>query len=281
MGKFVPLSKPSFCATWSLGYRGGHFFSPYWMLKNWCFWTVMLEKTLQSPLDCKEIKPVNPKRNQSWIFIVRTDAEAETPILGPPDAKNWLIRKDPDAGRDWRREEKGMTEDEMIGWHHRLNGHEFEQALGVGDGQGSLACCSAWGRKESDTEWLDWTELLDGSGVECRGSENPCSQRNSRGIWYQLFSPLICIRKSLPLSFLFPLVPKPSILSTQAPRSSCQHLLPRGVWLYLLILSSLWDWSDQLLDKEWAALPNLLWAPDSRKPFPYSLQQRALPRHLL
>ena len=119
----------------------------------------MLEKTLQSPLDCKEIKPVNPKRNQSWIFIVRTDAEAETPILGPPDAKNWLIRKDPDAGRDWRREEKGMTEDEMIGWHHRLNGHEFEQALGVGDGQGSLACCSAWGRKESDTEWLDWTEL--------------------------------------------------------------------------------------------------------------------------
>ena len=129
-------------------------------LKNWCFWTVVLEKTLQSPLDCKAIKPVNPKEDQSWIFIGRTDAEAETPILWPSDVKNWLIGKDPDAGKDWRLEEKGMTEDEMVGWHHRLNGREFEQTLGIGDGQGSLVCCSAWGHKESDTtECLNWTEL--------------------------------------------------------------------------------------------------------------------------
>ena len=101
--------------------------------------------------------PVNPKRNQSWIFIGRTDAEAETTILWPPDRKNWLIGKDPDAGEDWRQEEKGATEDEMIGWHHRLYGREFEQASGVGDGQGSPACCSPWSCKKSDT--ADWTEL--------------------------------------------------------------------------------------------------------------------------
>ena len=114
---------------------------------------------IESLLDCKEIKPVNPKGNQFWIFIGRTDAEAVTPILWPPDVKNWLIVKDPDAGRDWRREEKGTTEDEMVEWHHRLNGLEFEQAPEVGDVQGSLACCSPWGHKESDmTEWLKWTE---------------------------------------------------------------------------------------------------------------------------
>ena len=106
-----------------------------WVPKNWCFWTVVLEKTLDNPLDCKEIQPVRPKRNQSWIFIGRTDAEAETPILWPPDAKNWLTGEDPDAGKDWRLEEKGMTEDEMVGWYHQFNGHEFEEALGVGDGQ--------------------------------------------------------------------------------------------------------------------------------------------------
>ena len=121
----------------------------------------VLEKTLESPLDCKEIQPVNPKGNQSWIFIGRTDVEAEAPILWLPDAKNWLIGKDPDAGKDWRREEKGMTEDETVGWHHQLDGHEFEQALGVGDGQRSLACCSPWDHKESDmTELLKWTELM-------------------------------------------------------------------------------------------------------------------------
>ena len=109
-----------------------------------CFWTVVLEETLKSPLDCKEIQPVHPKGNQSWIFIGRTDAEAETATLWPSDAKNWLTGKDPDAGKDWRQEEKGMT-DEMVGWHHQLDGCEFEQAPGVGDGQGSLVCCSPWG----------------------------------------------------------------------------------------------------------------------------------------
>ena len=118
----------------------------------------MLEKTLESPVDCKEIQPVQPKGDQSWVFIGRTDAEAETPILCQPHAKSWLIGKDPDAGKDWR-QEKGLTEDEMVGWHHRLNGHGFGWTPGVGDGQGGLACCSPWGRKESDmTEWLNWTD---------------------------------------------------------------------------------------------------------------------------
>ena len=131
-----------------------------WVPKNWCFWTVVLEKTLESPLDCKEIKLANPKGDQSWIFIGRPDAEAETPILWPPDAKNWPIWKDPDAGKDWRWEEKGPSEDEMVGWHHRLDGHESGWTLRVGDGQGGLVCCSSWSHKESDTtERLDWTEL--------------------------------------------------------------------------------------------------------------------------
>ena len=112
-----------------------------WVLKNWCFWTVVLEKTLESPLVCKEIQPVHPKGDQSWVFIGRTDVKAETPILWPPDAKNWLIGKDPDAGKDWEQEEKRMTEDEMVGWHHRLDGHGFGWTPGVGDGQGGLACC--------------------------------------------------------------------------------------------------------------------------------------------
>ena len=124
---------------WELDYKES------WALKNWCFWTVVLGNTPESPLDYKEIKPVSSKGNQSWIFIGRTDAEAETTILWPPEVKNWLIGKDPDAGKDWRWEEKGMTEDEMVGWHHRLDGHAFEQALGVGDGQGSLVCCNPWG----------------------------------------------------------------------------------------------------------------------------------------
>ena len=130
-----------------------------WSPKNWCFWTVLLEKTLESPLDCKEINPVNPKRNQSLIFMGRNNAEAGAPIIWPPDVKNWLIEKDPDAGEDWRQKEKRTTEDEMVGWHHQLDGHEFEQAPGVGDTQGSLAYFSPWGHKESDmTEWLNWTE---------------------------------------------------------------------------------------------------------------------------
>ena len=134
---------------WELDYKES------WALKKWCFWTVVLEKTLESLLDCKEIQPVNPNGNQSWIFIGRTDAEAETLVLWPPDAKNWLIWKDPDAAKDWRWEKKGTTED---GWHHRLDGHEFEQALGI-DRQGNLACCRPRGHKESDTtEQLNWTE---------------------------------------------------------------------------------------------------------------------------
>ena len=114
--------------------------------KNWCFWTMVLEKTLESPLDCKEIQPVHPKGDQSWVFIGRTDAEAETPILWPPHAKSWLIWKDSDAGKDWG-QEKGTTEDEMVGWHHRLNGHGFGWTLGVGDGQGGLVCCGSWGHR--------------------------------------------------------------------------------------------------------------------------------------
>ena len=138
---------------WELDYKES------WVLKTWCFWNLVLEKTLKSPLDCKEIKPINPKGNQSWIFIGRTDAEAETPMLWPHDAKNWLIGKDPEAWKDWREEEKGTAEDEMVGWHHCLDGHEFEQTPGADDGQGSLTCCSPWGWKESDTtEWLNWTE---------------------------------------------------------------------------------------------------------------------------
>ena len=132
-----------------------------WVPKNWFLWTVVLEKTCESPLDCKEVQPVHPKGSQSWIFIGRTDAEAEAPILWPRDAKNWLIGKDPDVEKDWRQEEKGMTEDEMVGWHHWLGGHEYERTPGVGDGQGGLSCWSPWGCKESDTtERLDWTELI-------------------------------------------------------------------------------------------------------------------------
>ena len=132
-----------------------------WAPKNWCFWTVVLEKTLESPLDCKEIQPVHPKGDQTWVFTGRTDAESETPIIWQPHAKTWLIWKDPVAGKDWGQEEKGMIEDEMVGW---LNGHGLGWTLGVGDGQGGLVCCSSWDRKEPHTtDLLNWTELLDPS----------------------------------------------------------------------------------------------------------------------
>ena len=147
-----PQGKPVW--MWELDYKES------WVPKNWCFWTVVLEKTLESPLDCKEIKQVNPKGNQSWIFIGRIDAETEAPIFWPPDVKSWLIRKDPDSRQDWRQEEKGTTKDEMAGWHHWLDGHEFRWTPEVGDGQGGLACCNSRGRKESDTtERPNWTEL--------------------------------------------------------------------------------------------------------------------------
>ena len=132
-----------------------------WAPKNWCFWTVLLEKTLESPLDCKEIQPVHSEGDQPWVFFGRNDAKAETPVLWPPHAKSWLIVKDSDAERDWGQKEKGRTEDEMAGWHHWLDGHESEWTPRVGDGQGGLACCNSWGRKESGTtEQLNWTELI-------------------------------------------------------------------------------------------------------------------------
>ena len=132
---------------WELDHKEG------WVPKNWCFWTVVLEKTLESPLDSKEIQPVHTKGNQPWIFIGRTDAKAKAPILWLTDAKNWLIGKDPDAGKSWGREEKEATEDEMAGWHHWLNGHEFEQTQGDGERQGSLACCSPWGSQRVGHDW--------------------------------------------------------------------------------------------------------------------------------
>ena len=139
---------------WELEYKES------WVLKTWCFWTVVLEKTHESPLDCKEIQPVHPKGDQSWVFIGRTGIEAETSILWPPDEKSWLIGKDLDAGKDWGQEEKGTTEDEMVEWHHWLNGHEFEWTLGVADRQGGLVCCGPWGHKELDmTERLNWTDV--------------------------------------------------------------------------------------------------------------------------
>ena len=144
----------SHACVWELDHKES------WAPHSWYFWTIVLEKTLESSLDSKEINLVHPKRNQPWISIGRTDAESEAPILWPPDAKSRLIRKDLDGGKDRRQEEKGTTEDEMVGWHHRLNGHEFEQTLGNGDGQGSLVCCCPWGRKESKmAERLHWIEL--------------------------------------------------------------------------------------------------------------------------
>ena len=153
-----------------------------WALNNWCFWTVVVENTLESPLDCKGIQPVHSKGDQPCVFIGRADAKAETPILWPPDVKSWLIGKDLDAGRGWGQEEKGMIEDEMAGWHHQFNGHEFEWTLGVGDGQGGLACCDSWGCKESDTtERLNWTELT-----------YTCSEISQILIWnWQFIPPLL------------------------------------------------------------------------------------------
>ena len=137
---------------WELDYKES------WALKNRCFRTVVLEKTLESPLDCKEIQPVHSEGEQPWVFFGRNDAEAETAILWPPHVKSWLIGKDSDAGRDYGQEEKGTTEDEMAGWHHGLDGRESEWTPGVGDGQGGLACCDSWGHKEPDTtEQLNWT----------------------------------------------------------------------------------------------------------------------------
>ena len=166
---------------------------------------MVLEKTLESPLDCKDIKPVNPKGSQSWIVIGRTDAEAETPTLWPPDVKDWLIWKDSAAGKDWRQEEKGLTEEEMVRWHHWLNGHEFEQVLGVGDGQGSMACCSPWGGKESDTtEWLNWTEL-------------PWNKRETQP--FPVIGPLPCSLHLGKLHWMWPPLNRTTILKSRVRKS--------------------------------------------------------------
>ena len=166
---------------WELDYKES------WALKNWCFWTVVLEKTLESPLDCKEIQPVHPKGDQSWIFTGRTDVEAETPIFWSPDVKSWLIWKDPDAGQDWGQEEKGTTEDKMVGCHHWLNGHVFGWTPGVGDGQGGLACCSSWGRKESDTtEWLNWNWKQNGKKFWTVSRQIKISSKNLPFSFYML-----------------------------------------------------------------------------------------------
>ena len=143
---------------WEWDYEKG------WAPKNWCFWTVVLEKTLESPLDCKEIQPVHPKGNRSWVFFGRNDAKAETPVLWPSHEKSWHSRKDSDAGRDWGQEEKGTTEDEIAGWHHWLDGRDSECTPGVGDGQGGLASCNSWGHV-SRTRLSDWTELIGSADV--------------------------------------------------------------------------------------------------------------------
>ena len=143
-------------AVYLLVYSTFHPFSMSWVPKNWCFWTVVLERTRESPLDCKEIQPVHSEGDQPWVFFGGNDAKAEAPVLWPPHEKSWLIGKDPDAGRGWGQEEKGTTEDEMAGWHHWLDGHEFEWTPGVGDGQGGLVCCPSWGHRVG-RDWV--TEL--------------------------------------------------------------------------------------------------------------------------
>ena len=159
---------------WELDYEES------WALKNWCFWSVVLQKTLESPLDCREIQLVHSKGDQSWVFFGRTDAEAETPTFWPPDVKSWLIGKDPDARKEWGQEEKGTTEDKMVGWHHWLNGHGFGWILGVGDGQGGLACCGSQGCKKLDTvEWLNWTGLKIAPGTWHKANSNYLSHNIS------------------------------------------------------------------------------------------------------
>ena len=159
------ITLPAGPSSQGYGFSSGHIWmweldhKESWVPKHWCFWTVVLEKTLENPLDCKEIPPVHPEGDQSWVLIGRTDVEAKTPLLLPPEMESWLIWKDPDAGKDWRQEEKGMTENEMAGWPHWLDGHEFEWTPGAGDRQGGLVCWDSWGRKESDTtERLIWSD---------------------------------------------------------------------------------------------------------------------------
>ena len=224
----------------AIGFSSGHVwmweldYKESWVPKNWCFWIVVLKRTLESPLDCKEIQPVHPEGDQSWVFIGQTDAEAETPILWPPDAKSWLIGKDPDAGRDWGQEEKGMTEDEMAGWHHRLDEHGFGWTPGVGDGQGGLAWWDSWGHKQFDTtEWLNWpTDACSHSFLDCF----PVQAITER--WAVL--PLRCSR-SCELPTLYTAV---CICHPNLPICPCPYLSPwqpyicfLHLWLYFCFIS--------------------------------------------
>ena len=186
-----------------------------WGLKNWCFWPVVLEKTLESLSPCKEIQPAHSKGAQSWVFIRRTDAKAETPILWPPHGKSWLIGKDPDAGRDWGQGEKGTTEDEMAGWHHRLDAHGFGWTLGVGDGQGGLACYNSWGGKQSDTtEWLNWTDwVCTGAHTFLFNNLDSCTQQLIPHFYLNIrISKLFCTKPSLnilpPNNYFFLIAPQ-------------------------------------------------------------------------
>ena len=181
---------------------------------------MVLEKTLENPLDCKEIQPVHPKGDQSWVFIGRTDVEAETPIFWPPDEKSWLIGKDPDAGEDWG-QEKGTTGDEMVGWHHQLDGHGFGWTPGVGDGQGGLACCSSWGRKESDmTEQLNWTE-------PCKPSFHYKSGMNKYLSFIPFFPPFLNMTKSN----YIPQIKRPSVGTVLSNFQRLWHSSPEH-WIW-------------------------------------------------
>jgi len=159
-----------------------------WAPRNGCFWTVVLQKTLESPLDCKEIQPVYPKGDQYWVLIGRTDFEAETPILWPPDVKSWLIWKDSDAGKDWGQEEKGSTEDEMVGWHHWLNGHGFRWTPGVGDGRGAW-CAAVHGVTKSQTLLNEWTELP----ITIIIKPKECLDPSNISVGWPLFTPFTCL----------------------------------------------------------------------------------------
>ena len=202
---------------WELEYKES------WEPKNWCFWTVVLEKTLESPLDCKEIKPVSPKGDQSWIFIVGTDVGAETSILRPPDVKSWLIGKDPDAGKDWGQEEKGTTEDEMVRWHHWLNGHGFGWTLGVGDGQGGLACCGSWGHKESDTTEQQQQRIY---SYICSSYNGERRQERESGSIIKMGSPTIPLTTILLLLLLLLLLRWIAILGWALTNVAVVKLLP-------------------------------------------------------
>ena len=215
-------------------------------MKNWYFWTVVFKKTLERPLDCKEIKPVDPKGNQSWIFIGRTDAEGEIPIFLPPDGKNWLIGKDHDAGKDWSQEEKGTTEDEMIGWHHWLDEHEFEETPRVGDGQGGLESCSPWGHIELDaTEWLNWTFNAEDIGwIPGLGTKSPHGYILSH-VWFSAIScpPVSSVHEILQ-SWILECIAMPFSRGSSWPRDQTQVSCISCISRWLLYSWAIWEAQD-------------------------------------